>query len=342
MRCKHFGTTGLMLTPAGIGGLQFSKITHEEVTTIITRARELGLNWIETAYGYFDSEEKIGQAVGGNWSQWHIISKTGDREATPFRAHALESLQRLRTDHFDLYQFHGVDNADDWRRLHAPGMALDAARALQAEGVIRHLGVSTHSLELAMEMVETAWVESIQLPISFIHREVEDSPLLARASERGVGILAMKPFGGGRLADGRLCLGYIFSLPGVFPVAGVEASWQVEEMAALAENPPPLGTGDIARMETIQRELGVYFCRACRYCEPCPQEIRIYAALYFPVYLKQMGVSRVLGNGEPAYLRAARTCTECGVCESRCPFQLHIRDGLKASIALYEQASAGG
>jgi hypothetical protein len=342
MRNVAFGNTGLSFSAVGLGGIQFSKISAEQVKALIDRARARGINWIETAHGYFDSEEKIGAALDGAWNGLHIISKCGNRDAEGFRARVEESLARLRCDHFDLYQFHGVDKAEDWERLNAPGGALDLARALRRDGVIRHLGVSTHSIELAETMVEADWLESIQIPISFITREFENSPLLPRAQARGLGMLAMKPFGGGRLGSARLCLGYIYRLPGVLPVVGVEEPWQVDDLADNAENPPVLTADDDAEMERIRQDLGKYFCRVCRYCEPCPQEISIYTVLYFPVYIKQMGAERVIGNGEPGYLTKARDCTECRQCETRCPFGLKIPDGLKASLALYDELVASG
>ena len=336
MRTLPFGATGLHLSAVGLGGIQFSKITEAQVKAIIDRARTRGINWIETAHGYFDSEAKIGAAVGGHWDGLHIISKCGNRDAEGFRQRFEESMARLRCDHFDLYQFYGVDRREDWDRLNAPGGALDLAQQLKRDGAIRHLGVSTHSIELAEVMVEADWLESIQIPISFINREFEKSPLLPRAQARGLGMLAMKPFGGGRLGSARLCLGYIYGLPGVFAVVGVEETWQVDDLADHAGNPPVLTAEDEAEMERIREGLGQYFCRVCRYCEPCPQEISIYAALYFPVYIRQMGPERVIGSGEPAYITKARACTECGQCLTRCPFGLKIPEGLKASVALYD------
>jgi len=339
MRMIRFGKTGLELSAVGLGGVQFSKISHQQVAVIIARARELGINWIETAYGYHDSEEKIGAAVAGDWSGLHIISKSSGGETEGFLNRVEESKARLRVERFDLYQFHGVDDQEYWRSVHARGGALAAARELKKQGLIGHLGVTTHNLDLALSMLEADWVESVQLPLSFLNTEVAASGFLDRAQEKRIGVLAMKPFAGGRLESSRLCLDYIYSLPSVLPVVGVEEVWQVEDLVERAEHPEPLTEADEREMQRIRDDLGRVFCRACRYCEPCPQEISIYQALYFPIYIKQMGLARIIGGGEPSYLVAARTCTECGQCEERCPFHLEIREGMKQSLALYEELS---
>ena len=84
----------------------------------------------------------------------------------------------------------------------------------------------------------------------------------------------------------------------------------------------------------MRRTIGATFCRACRYCEPCPQEISIYRVLYLPIYVKQMDPKKFLGKTMPDWLRQAEQCTACGACEKRCPFHLHIIEGLKQGLAL--------
>ena len=118
------------------------------------------------------------------------------------------------------------------------------------------------------------------------------------------------------------------------PIVGVETSAQVKQLARIAARPPTLGPKDLERIRKIRKTVGRKFCRACRYCEPCPQDIAIYRGMYFPVYVKQMGAKRVLKDGIPDWLTRAEKCTECGLCEGRCPFHLRIRDGLKDSLGL--------
>ena len=115
------------------------------------------------------------------------------------------------------------------------------------------------------------------------------------------------------------------------PVVGVETPEQVEQLVHITEHPQTLTEADRRRMQEIEAEVGKYFCRACNYCQPCPEEIPIYRVLYFPVYIKQMGVERVLSSGTVQVVQDSERCVECGECEERCPFGLSIVAGLKRS-----------
>ena len=329
MEKVRLGRTGAMVSPFGLGGVQFSKITQEEVTRTIRRALELEVNFLETAHGYFDSEEKIGTAMEGRWEGMVLATKTGPSEPKTVMDHLHESLRRLRTDTIHLYQMHGVDREEGYAS--ARRCLEEALLHAKAEGKIGAVGVTTHSLDLAVKMLEDDVFDSIQLPISFINHEVLERGFIEAAAQRDVGLIAMKPMGGGRLGDPRLCLGYIYALENVVPVVGVERPEQVEQLVHITEHPPRLTEADRRRMKEIQEEVGKYFCRACNYCQPCPEEIPIYRVLYFPVYIKQMGVERILSSGTVQVVQESERCVECGQCEERCPFGLSIIEGLKRS-----------
>ncbi len=358
------GRSGLRVSALGLGGIQFSKISRAEVARVVGAALDRGIDFLETAHGYFDSEAKIGAALGRRRGRVVLASKNSARDGASFTRQLEESLRRLRTDVIDLYQLHGVDSQEALAESLRPRGAVAAAQKALRQGKIRSLGITSHSLALSLRAVEMEAFESLQYPISLINTEVARSGLLGEARRRGVGLIAMKPLGGGRLANPALALGYIYRFRGVVPVVGVETPAQVAQLARIARRPPRLGPAEFEKIRQIRRTVGTTFCRACRYCEPCPQGISIFRVLYFPVYVKQMGARRVLKSGRrpesrraavedlrlPDYLARAGQCVEsrsprpgafgsrprslCRLCERRCPFHLRIVDGLKDSLAL--------
>lgn len=341
MRKLTLGRSGLEVSAVGLGGTQFSKIPAAQVKRIIHAALDEGITFLETAYGYFDSEEKMGPALRGRRKGLVLASKSWVRDGATFGKQMETSLQRLGTDCIDLYQLHGVDSAADMEACLAPGGPADVALRAKQAGKIRSLGITTHSMDIALKAVKMDIFESLQYPISLINTEVPRSGLLGLARKHKVGLIAMKPLGGGRLGDPRLALGYVYRFKGVVPVVGVEEPAQVRELARLANRPPKLSSADLGRIARLRKTVGTRFCRACRYCEPCPRKISIFKGMYFPVYIKQMGVERILAKGVPDYLLDIERCAACGACEKRCPFHLDIIDGLKASLSLARELLAG-
>ena len=334
MRNIILGRSGIAVSAVGLGGIQFAKIGRRQAARAICTGLDLGINFLETADSYWDSEEKIGAALRGKREGVVLATKSGPRDAKTFAKHIDQSLRRLRTDFIDIYQFHGVDTREDLDRALGPRGAINAAHKAIRQGKIRSLGISSHSLEVSLHILKLDLFDTVQYPINMINTEVPRSGLLGLARRKSVGLIAMKPLGGGRISKARLALGYIYRHPRVVPVVGVETAEQVRQLARIAEKPPRLGRRDWQQILRIRRTIGTTFCRACRYCEPCPQGISIYRVLYLPIYLKQMGPKRALGRKTPAWLAKAAECTACRQCESRCPFHLHIVDVLKENLVL--------
>jgi len=333
MRMMTLGRTDLTVSAVGLGGIQFSKISKRATARVIATAHDCGITLLETAHGYFDSEEKIGAALGRKRRDMIIATKDGARDGKTLMEHLEISLKRLRTDYVDLFQLHGVDSPEDLEKAQRSRGAVAALERARRQGKIRSTGVSSHSLERSLEIVDLDWCDSIQYPISLINTEIPRSGLLGKARRNNVGLIAMKPLGGGRITDARLALSYIYRFRSVVPIVGVETSEQVRQLARIAQRPSKLTETHWRRIRHIRNTLGRVFCRACRYCEPCPEGISIFRVLYFPIFVKQMGVKRQLAKGVPDWLLAAENCVECGACEKRCPFHLHIIEGLKQNLA---------
>ena len=340
MRTITLGKSGISVSAVGLGGIQFSKVSRNQVARIVGAARDSGVNFFETAHGYFDSEEKLGYVLKGKRNDVILATKSPFTDAKAFGEALNLSLKRLRTDMIDIHQLHGVDSRETLDRMLGKRGAMTAARKALRQGKIRSIGITSHSMDICLHVVKLGIFDTIQYPISLINTEVPRSGLLGAARKHNVGLIAMKPLGGGRITNPRLALGYIYRHPRVVPVVGVETADQVRELARIAERPPRLGRRQFEQIQRIRKALGTTFCRACRYCEPCPQRIRIFQVMYLPIYIKQIGAKRYFADGIPKAIAQAEQCTECGQCETRCPFGLHIVESLKGNLALARRSAA--
>ncbi len=336
----RLGKTELTVTRLGLGGVQLAKMSKDQAVRVVRTGLDLGVTFLETARGYRDSEEKMAEAIKGRRDDVVIATKASAGTSEEMCQKIDQSLKALGTDYIDLYQYHGCDKQEAYRQMTEPDGALEGLRRAQEQGKIRAIGFSSHQLDLALKIIEDGDFASAQLPVSFMNTENHEKGLFELASLHDVGMIAMKPFGGGRLGNARLCLGYILSLPNVAAAVGVDSVEHVQELANLAENPPSHTDEDRTEMQRIKEELGTRFCRACNYCQPCPQDIKIFQILWTPVYLAQMGLESILTQERVDTVRQAANCTECRECEERCPFDLEIVEGLKQCRAFVEHMVA--
>ncbi len=336
MKKIRLGKTGLEVSKLGMGCLELAKISEDQAVRVVRTGLDMGITFLETARSYWDSEDKVGKAIKGCRDKLIIASKSSAGCAEDILENIEKSLKALDTDYIDMYQYHGCDTREAYGNITKAGGVLEGMLKAKGEGKIRSIGFSSHQLNLALEIIEEDKFQSAQLPISFMNVENHNKKLFEKAEQKDIGLIAMKPFGGGRLNNPRLCMGYLSTLENVAATVGVENPEQVKELVELSENPPVLNDQDRAEMERIRKELGTRFCRACNYCQPCPEDIKIARVLWFPVFLAQMTVERAATKENIEIIRHSENCTECRQCEERCPFNLDIVEGLKKCRALAE------
>lgn len=337
MHYKLLGQTSLKVSEVGFGGIPIMRMTTDEAVQVLQRALERGINFFDTANAYTDSEEKMGQALTGRRSEVVIATKTIKRDAAGAAEQIDLSLRRLRTDYIDLYQFHQVSQESDWQAITGPGGAMEAVVKAKEAGKIRHIGITAHNLAMAIKLVKTGLFATIQFPFSFLEPAARDE-LFAVATSHGLGILAMKPFGGGVIESADLAFKFLRQYPEVLPIPGFHSEAAVDEIVDLYAKPNTVSPDDLAVMERLQAELGKRFCRRCEYCLPCPQGVIINAAMIYPVAAARMSPA-VASRFSKLPMESVANCIECGLCVSRCPYELPIPDLLKEYYALYQQHS---
>jgi uncharacterized protein len=282
-----------------------------------------------------DSEAKIGRAFAGRRQQVLLASKTIKRDRQGAKADLELSLQRLGTDYLDLYQVHQVSQESDWQTLTGPDGALEFLDRARQAGQIRHLGVTSHSLEMALRLVQTGLFSTIQFPFNFVETEAAQV-LHPRARQQQLGILAMKPFCGGLVADARVAFAYLRQFPDILPLAGCDSVDRVDQVADLYAGDLQVTPEDLAAMERYRAELGDLFCRRCEYCQPCPQGVMITPAMLYGIVAHRMGPAKAAAFAAKT-MESVRLCQECGECASRCPYHLPIPEILHKHLALYDE-----
>ncbi|UCH35709.1 MAG: aldo/keto reductase [Armatimonadota bacterium] len=358
MERRTLGKTGLEVAALGFGAIKLPKVDEEEATRALNRALDLGINFVDTARNYRDSERKIGQALKHRRGEYVLATKTVARDARGLRADLETSLRELDTDHVDLYQFHSVSDLDSWAKVMAPGGALEEARKAQQEGLVRHIGITMHRAVHEMEQaIESGAFETIMVAYNPLDPERVEPRVLPLAQEHDMGVIIMKPLSGGTLslpaeqkqpgARDPIVAGslrYILSNSAVTVVIpGIETAAQVEENAAAIEESPRFSDQERGEfIETLGRLRQSYrygqTCLRCGYCLPCSQEIEIpevFRALHmareYPDELKHLGVELY----ESLEVKAS-ACVECEECLEKCPAGLPIPDRLKDAVAQFE------
>ncbi|MFC2014824.1 aldo/keto reductase [Chloroflexota bacterium] len=337
METIRLGKTGMIVSKLGFGGIPIQRLTEDDAVAVVKRCLDLGITYLDTANGYSTSEERIGKAVAGRREKVIIATKSGARTREGVEEHLQLSLKRLGTDYIDLIQFHNIADTDSYNKVIAPGGALDFYKEAKAKGVVKHIGVTSHSMDMAKEMVKSGHFETIMFPFNFITSEAADE-LLPLTREHDVGFIVMKPFAGGMLDNATLAFKYLSKFPDAVPIPGIEKIEEIEEIVRIVEGQLQMTAEEEAEMQRMRDELGTRFCRRCQYCLPCTVDIPITSVMTSPSFHKRMAPERYFSGNMAETIEKAAGCTECGECEERCPYNLPIREMMAETVAWYRAA----
>jgi aryl-alcohol dehydrogenase-like predicted oxidoreductase len=187
---------GVKLSVIGFGGIVVCGLPQKDADRIVAEAFDRGVNYFDVAPSYFDgeAETKLGPALEPYRKRSFLACKTLERTTAGARKELERSLGRLRTDHFDLYQFHAVSSLDDVKTIVGPGGAGEAFLKARKEGRVRFLGASLHSVEAGLALMDRFPLDSVLFPVNFVlFREGQFGPqLLEHARKKGVARLALK------------------------------------------------------------------------------------------------------------------------------------------------------
>ncbi len=337
MRTITLGSTGITAPQNGFGALPIQRVSFETAGRLLRRAYEGGMRFFDTARAYSDSEEKIGNSISDIRDDIYIASKTQAKTPEKFWEDLAASLRLLRTDHLDIYQFHCVDRC--YRPGDGTGM-YECMEQAKAEGKIRHIGITTHRLMVAEEIIESGLYETLQYPFSYLSSEKERA-LPGKCREKNMGFIAMKGLAGGLLTNANACMSFMLQYDNVMPIWGIQRDKELEEWLAFMDHEPVMTEETEVFIAQERKQLDGEFCRGCGYCMPCPAGIEINNCARMSLMLRRAPSSAWLTPVWQEKMKKIEGCLHCNRCMSKCPYELNTPDLLAKNYEDYKRVLAG-
>ena len=329
METVRLGKTDLSISRLGFGGIPIQKNNEEASLALIRSLVDQGINYIDTAKAYTVSEELIGNAMEalGVRDRFVLATKSMARDKAGMARDIETSLEKLKTDHIELYQVHNP-SLDQLKAVCLEGGALEALFEACEAGKVGHIGVTVHSLAVFEYALTLDWVETIMFPYNIV--ETQGEHLIEACRRKDIGFIAMKPLAGGAIEDATLAVRFVCANPAVTVVIpGMYCEAEVKQNVDAVMDTSPLCEKELERIAEIRGELGTNFCRRCNYCAPCTAGIAIPSVFLFGGYLERYGLETWARERYATLAVKASACIDCGACETRCPYELPIREMLK-------------
>ena len=363
MEYRRFGKTEEMISVLTLGGMRFKygwtpprsylpKATVRNCLETTRMAFEVGINHIETAYGYVKSEHLYGKVLkelGTPRTQFKMMTKGAPMTGDETRKLVEQQLEALQLDFIDFYGWHGLNNEERFKAAVATGGPVETLHRLREEGLIRHIGYSTHApLSIIEKAMHTDLFSFVNLHYYYFFQRNMSAVELAK--EKDLGILIISPNDkGGQLwnpsdklnelshpltpiqFNGRFCLSH----PQVTTLTlGMHAPEHFDQNLAMLNGGDYFSKEDAkvkVSMDSASQSISD-FCTYCSECLPCPENINIPEILRFRNLLEGYDMqtygkyryNMLGGKGHWFPGDFASSCTECGDCLPKCPEKLEI------------------
>ncbi|MFQ5842164.1 MAG: aldo/keto reductase [Thermodesulfobacteriota bacterium] len=326
------------------GAIKLPLISQKECELLLNKAIDGGINFVDTADCYGDSEEKIGLALKGRRKEFYLSTKIDERDGIGVRNKLERCLRRLRTDCIDLVFFHDVRGSEYDRIFDSGG--LETLGKAKKEGKIVEIGISVHhSLQIMKKAIESGVFSALMVAYSAFDEDRLTADLLPMAHKIGVGLIAMKPLAGGRLADrpsflrhkkftqgeslAQVSLRYVLSnLNITCAIPGMMQLYELNENLHVGRLPRKMNREEVKGLMECVGEAGKGFCRNCGYCLPCPEGIPIPDIFRFESYYEQYDLKKWAREQYQSLVVNAHACSGCEQCLELCPYGVSIPEKL--------------
>lgn len=336
MKTIRLGKTQIESPQNAFGALPIQRVPMEEAVRILRAAYDGGMIFFDTARAYSDSEEKLGVAFDGMRDKVFISSKTMATTPEKFWEDLDTTLEKLRTDYVDIYQFHCV------KQCYKPGDGTGMYEAMvkaKEQGKIRHIGITAHKIGVAEEIVASGLYETLQFPFSYLASD-RDIALVRSCEAAGMGYIAMKGLSGGLLNNAEACMGFMSQYE-VLPIWGIQRMEELEQWLGFFTREISYTDGIRSFVERDRKELMGEFCRGCGYCSPCTVGIVINQCARMSQMIRRAPSQAWLTDYWKTEMARIDECIDCGMCKTRCPYELDIPTLLRKNLADYREILAG-
>lgn len=337
MKTVTLGSTGITVNKNGFGALPIQRIRDEDAVKLIRKAYDAGITFFDTARFYTDSEVKLGIALEGIRDKVYIATKTAAENAEQFWQQLETSLNNLKTDYVDIYQFHNppfCPKPGDGTGLY------EAMSEAKAQGKIRHIGITNHRLAVANEAIESGLYETLQFPFCYLASE-KDLELVEKCKEKNMGFIAMKALSGGLITNSKAAYAFEDQFANVLPIWGIQREKELDEFISYIACPPAMTEEIKVLIERDRQELSGEFCRGCGYCMPCPAGIEINNCARMSLLLRRSPSELQLTEEVQAKMKKIENCLHCNQCKGKCPYGLDTPALLKKNYEDYKKVLAG-
>ena len=329
----------------GFGAIKLPLISQKECEILLNEAIDRGINFVDTADCYGDSEEKIGLALKGRRKEFYLSTKIDERDGIGVRKKLERCLGRLRTDSIDLALFHDV-RGSEYDRIFDNG-GLETLEKAKKEGKILEIGISIHhSVPIMRKAIESGVFSALMVAYSAFDEDRLAADLLPMVHKRGVGLIAMKPLAGGRLTDhpsflknrkfsqgeslAQVSLRYVLSNPNITcAIPGMMQLYELNENLQVGRQPRKMNMEEIKALMECVGEAGKGFCRNCGYCLPCPEGVPIPDIFRFESYYERYYLKEWAREQYQSLVVNTNACSECEQCLELCPYGVSIPEKLK-------------
>lgn len=362
MKYRTNNRTGDRISEIGMGTAYIVEAEKKEAVRTVRYAFESGINYYDLAAGDGTAFAIFGEALNDVRNQvmyqihfgadYSNITYGWSLDLDKVKRSIDNQLKDLKTDYINYGFIHCQDESSDWKTYQENGI-LEFLLSLKAQGVVQHVGVSSHTPSVIQEIIDTGFIDMLMFSVNpaydYQHGEYafggvdERSDVYRRCEKEGIGISCMKPFSGGQLLSAKespfglaltpyQCIRYALDKPGVLTVLpGAQSVEEIDHLLKYYDQPEEALDYSIIGTFTPPEASGK--CVYCNHCEPCP------AGLDIGMINKFYDLSRIgddmAGEHYLALEKTASDCLSCGHCNSRCPFQVDQMSRMNEIAAYY-------